>query len=210
MLRLPHYEVVVNTRYPRGMSNEPSREDEADVDGGQQAPHGVSHAVAHSPAHAVHEPDVYELIVRSAHHVRRRWMEQLEPGGPTPHEFRALRAAIEADGGARLSDVAERLRIAPRSATEVVDSLEAKGLVRRAPSPSDRRAVLVEPTPAGRELAAQAHEGRARIAAQMLAPLGADEIDQLRSLLLRLDHGPARGEDRHSARAPDRLQDRAR
>lgn len=35
----------------------------------------------------------------------------------------------------RLKDLAERLRIAPRSATEVVDQLEVKGLVRRDPDP---------------------------------------------------------------------------
>ncbi|MDD0859754.1 MarR family transcriptional regulator [Arthrobacter alpinus] len=44
-----------------------------------------------------------------------------------------------AAGDVRLKDLAERLRIAPRSATEVVDQLEAKGLVRREADPSDRR-----------------------------------------------------------------------
>jgi DNA-binding MarR family transcriptional regulator len=40
----------------------------------------------------------------------------------------------------RLSELSEHLHIAPRSATEVVDALESRGLVRRRPDPDDRRA----------------------------------------------------------------------
>ncbi|MGC5615907.1 MarR family winged helix-turn-helix transcriptional regulator [Georgenia sp. Z1491] len=144
---------------------------------GTDRPHGPDHA---------HEPDTYELIVRAARQVRRRWMEALESDGPSPHEFRALRAAVAADGGARLADIAERLRIAPRSATEVVDSLEAKGLVRRTPSPTDRRAILVEPTGSGRALAEEVAAARAAHGAALLAPLDEDEAAQLHALLARV------------------------
>ncbi|MGC5628723.1 MarR family transcriptional regulator [Georgenia sp. Z1344] len=141
--------------------------------------HGAGHA--HS-----HEPDTYELIVRAARQVRRRWMETLEPHGPSPHEFRALKAAISADGGARLADVAARLRIAPRSATEVVDSLEDKGLVRRTPSPTDRRAILVVPTDAGLSLADEVAAARATHGAELLAPLDEAESAQLHALLAKV------------------------
>ena len=49
----------------------------------------------------------------------------------------------------RLSKLSEHLHIAPRSATEVVDALESRGLVRRSPDPDDRRATLVELTEHG-------------------------------------------------------------
>ena len=50
----------------------------------------------------------------------------------------------------RLSELSERLHIAPRSATEVVDGARiARGLVQRRPHPGDRRATLVEVTAAG-------------------------------------------------------------
>jgi DNA-binding MarR family transcriptional regulator len=39
----------------------------------------------------------------------------------------------------------------------MIDDLEDRGLVERRPHPSDRRAKLVELTPAGREIAAQAN-----------------------------------------------------
>jgi DNA-binding MarR family transcriptional regulator len=130
--------------------------------------------------------ETYELIMAAARHMRREWMASLEPWGQSPHEFRALRAAIDHDGAARLADIAERLRIAPRSATEVVDSLQAKGLVERAPSPTDRRSILVVPTAAGREAADAILAGRSALGARMLAPLDADEQEQLRALLMRV------------------------
>jgi DNA-binding MarR family transcriptional regulator len=52
----------------------------------------------------------------------------------------------------RLSELAEALHIAPRSATEVADALQARGLVERAADPSDRRAVVLRVTDAGRQV----------------------------------------------------------
>jgi DNA-binding MarR family transcriptional regulator len=46
----------------------------------------------------------------------------------------------------RLSELSDRLHIAPRSTTEVIDALESRGLVQRRPDPGDRRATLVEVT----------------------------------------------------------------
>jgi DNA-binding MarR family transcriptional regulator len=60
-------------------------------------------------------------------------------------------------------ELADLLGMRSPSASALVDRLEAAGLVRRTPHPTDRRRVHVEPTPAG----------RAR-AADVLAPLVAD------------------------------------
>ncbi|MCQ1999996.1 MarR family winged helix-turn-helix transcriptional regulator [Arthrobacter zhaoxinii] len=99
--------------------------------------------------------------------LRKRWMQQLAPYELTPHQFRAMnevaRAAEQNGGGdadvppgsepgLRLKELAERLRIAPRSATEVVDQLTAKGLVERRAHPTDRRAALLSLTGAGERL----------------------------------------------------------
>ena len=56
---------------------------------------------------------------------------------------------LGAHGAMRLSELSDHLHIAPRSATEVVDALEARGLVERRPDPADRRATLVELTEDG-------------------------------------------------------------
>ncbi|GAB3475133.1 hypothetical protein GCM10027440_06520 [Nocardiopsis coralliicola] len=46
--------------------------------------------------------------------------------------------------------LADLLAVTPRNVTKLVDALEAAGLVRRTPSPRDRRALLVDLTEQGR------------------------------------------------------------
>lgn len=117
--------------------------------------------------------------------LRRRWWSALEDWDLSPHQARALRTVCGRQQ-ARLSEIAARLRIAPRSATEVVDSLEARGLVARRPDPADRRAVLVEATDAGRAVQAAAEEVRAAAGDAFFGRLTAAERDQLTALLGRL------------------------
>ena len=74
--------------------------------------------------------------------------ETLAPWDITPAQLRALRM-LRRHGVMRLSELSDRLRIAPRSATEVVDALESRGLAQRRPDPGDRRATLVEVTDDG-------------------------------------------------------------
>jgi DNA-binding MarR family transcriptional regulator len=80
-----------------------------------------------------------------ARRLRDASQETLAPWDITPAQLRALRM-LRRHGVMRLSELSDRLRIAPRSATEVVDALEARGLVQRRPDPGDRRATLVEVT----------------------------------------------------------------
>lgn len=89
-------------------------------------------------------------------------------------------------GDIRLKDLAERLRIAPRSATEVVDQLEAKGLVRREPDPSDRRATLIVPTDAGRQLFTEVQAERRDKSNEYFSRLNAEDRSELARILAQL------------------------
>ncbi|WP_152186590.1 MarR family winged helix-turn-helix transcriptional regulator [Segeticoccus rhizosphaerae] len=125
-----------------------------------------------------HEGD---LLMRAARTLRRRWAHSLVPWELSPHQARALRVICSAlegheDRPPRLSDVAESLHIAPRSATEVIDSLEAKGLVGRSPSPNDRRSIVVTPTPQGQQVRRAIEQARVEEADDFFAPL--DEADR--------------------------------
>ena len=131
------------------------------------------------------EADLSELLLHAAHELRRSWAESLGQWDLSPHQAMALRTAHAEDGG-RVSDLAARLRIAARSATEVVDSLEERGLVRRCPSPTDRRAVLVQVTEEGRALAAQVEGARKQAQLAMVNRLDASERQQLEQLLRAL------------------------
>jgi DNA-binding MarR family transcriptional regulator len=109
--------------------------------------------VIRDPDAAGREPAGDETLAEAFWAVARRLrdtsQETLAPWDITPAQLRALRV-LRRDGVMRLSELSDRLRIAPRSATEVVDALEARGLAQRRPDPGDRRATLVEVTGDGR------------------------------------------------------------
>jgi DNA-binding MarR family transcriptional regulator len=81
-----------------------------------------------------------------------------------------------------MRELADALGIDPPNATVVVDDLEARGLVRRGPHPTDRRAKLVEATPEGKDLARRADEILAT-PPPALAALDPRDLAELRRIL---------------------------
>lgn len=106
-----------------------------------------------------------DLVMALARRVRREHAESLAAWDVTPSQARALRVLSSRDEGMRPSALADELRIAPRSATDVVDGLEARGWVSRAADPGDRRATVLSLTPDGRELVERI-EGVRRLASE--------------------------------------------
>lgn len=137
-----------------------------------------------------HEPpDLGLLVAHLARRLRRHRMESLEPFGLAAHQARAFMMIARSDGSeseVRPSDLARRLGIAARSATEVVDALEDLDLVRREPSPTDRRATRLLLTEAGRALRLRLSETRADRSDDFFDVLAPDERDELRSLLAKV------------------------
>ena len=81
-----------------------------------------------------------------------------------------------------MSELATALGIERSNATALVDELEALGLVRRMPHPTDRRAKLVEATRKGKALARRADDILATPPPQVSA-LSTDELETLRRIL---------------------------
>src|SRR5690349_16744431 len=102
--------------------------------------------------------------------LRIQSQKALAPWDVTPGQARAL-GVLSRHGPVRLGTLSEHLRIAPRSATEVVDALAAAGLVERQPDPADRRATLVALTPRGGEVVAGIRAARAAEADDFFARL---------------------------------------
>ncbi len=125
-----------------------------------------------------------ELLMTVARRMRHRW-RAADLAGPSPHEARALGIVVRRDG-VRPGALAERLRISPRSATDVVDALEARGLVCRAPDPADRRACLVRVTDAGQDAYAEVARRRTLVADEMLAVLTPPERRAVEDALRRV------------------------
>jgi DNA-binding MarR family transcriptional regulator len=100
------------------------------------------------PADPAGDESLAEALMAVARQLRERSVETLAPWDITPAHLRALRT-LARHGTMRLSELSDRLRIAPRTATEVVDALQDRDLVRRRADPGDRRAILVEVTERG-------------------------------------------------------------
>ena len=82
-----------------------------------------------------------------------------------------------------LGDLAEHESVQPPSVTRMVAALEEAGLLTRRASESDRRAVLVELTPAGVKALAGIRKRRDAWLAARLATLDPDERDRLLAAL---------------------------
>lgn len=133
--------------------------------------------------------DLGEQLLRVARGLRRAWIVDLSEHDLSPHEARALRVAAERDPAPRLRELADSLRIAPRSVTDVVDALEGKGYVSREPDPHDRRASVVVVTDAGRAVRAAVHEARRRSVGDQMGALSAEQRAALADALTTLERG---------------------
>jgi DNA-binding MarR family transcriptional regulator len=130
-------------------------------------------------------------IMRVHQILMARLNEVLEPFGLTFPRYEALMLLyLSRRGSLPLGKIGERLQVHRTSVTNTIDGLEKIGLVARVPHESDRRAVLAEILPAGREVAARATEAlnEDRFATQ---PLKRADLEEISGLLrtLRIDAG---------------------
>jgi DNA-binding MarR family transcriptional regulator len=127
-------------------------------------------------------------LMRAQQIVLARVEEVLRPFDLTFARYEVLMLLRFSRAGALpLSRLGDRLQVHPTSVTNVVDRLEAQGLVRRCPHPNDRRATLAELTDAGRELsaAATAALNERVFAAPGLAPDGVERLVEVLTELRR-------------------------
>jgi DNA-binding MarR family transcriptional regulator len=131
------------------------------------------------------EESLSEAISAVARQLRHASQETLAPWDITPSQLRALRV-LGHHGALHMSALSDRLRIAARSVTEVVDALEARGLVARRPDPADRRATLVELTENGDEVLGAIRAARGLEAERAFDRLSAADRDHLARILRQL------------------------
>ncbi|MEU4544803.1 MarR family winged helix-turn-helix transcriptional regulator [Nonomuraea dietziae] len=127
--------------------------------------------------------ELLELVHRIGHRARHGYRRSLEPLGLSPGQARAMRELIEAGRPLRMVQLAEALRIVPRSLTPVVDALEEAGLVRREIDPANRRSTLLLITTRGEEVYEQARQARREVARELFGGLSQEQREILRELL---------------------------
>ena len=93
-----------------------------------------------------------QALTRAETAVRRSVAAELERAGVSAAGFAALVVLTVAGGELELRTVRRRLGWSKANASEVTRTLEQHELVRRRRAPMDRRAWLIELTPAGAEL----------------------------------------------------------
>jgi DNA-binding MarR family transcriptional regulator len=124
------------------------------------------------------------LITQAHHRFRRRADEVLTPLGIEVRHFGALTAL--AGGVPSQRELADRLGVSGPVVVEMVDALEARGLVERRRDPADRRSNALVVTDAGRAALASA-TGRLEAATRVLTePIGEAGDAELRALLKKL------------------------
>ena len=134
------------------------------------------------PADPAGDESLADAFGAVARQLRDKSAETLAPWDITPAHLRALRT-LSRHGTMRLSELSDRLQIAPRTATEFVDALQARDLVRRHADPGDRRATLVEVTEHGTGILAEIRAVRGTEAGRIFGRLSpADRADLARIL----------------------------
>jgi DNA-binding MarR family transcriptional regulator len=128
-----------------------------------------------------------DLVHRLTRRLRRAQAEQLGPLGLTPAQERAMRMIARSEEPLRMTEIADRLGIVPRSLTTVIDALEEDGLVRREVDPRNRRAILLHLTDRGTAVRDELRDARRRAAEDLFAPLSDADRETLGGLLARLD-----------------------
>jgi DNA-binding MarR family transcriptional regulator len=139
----------------------------------------------------VGEPgDVTSELARDAGDLRvsmsrlARRLRQEVQGGLTMSQRTAL-SRLDRLGAATLSELAAGERVRPQSMARTIDALEAAGMVRRAPHPSDRRRQVITLTEHGHaEVAVDRSRRDAWLARAMAATLSPPE----RALLIHAGH----------------------
>ena len=87
---------------------------------------------------------------------------------------------------ATAAELAKEMNYDPGAMTRLLDRLEKKGLVKRSPSASDRRAVALELTPAGLLLRPKISAALAKVNNHLLRGFTREEVDQLQNFLIRM------------------------
>lgn len=127
----------------------------------------------------------YVKLLRAAKAVLARVEPLLVAEGLTPTQLGVLEAVFH-KGPLTQRELGRKVLTSAGNMTDVMDKLERRGLVRRARSVADRRAVRVELTPAGRDLIQSLFPRHARDIEATMAALSGEELQQLSALLKRL------------------------
>ncbi len=149
--------------------------------------------VTHSGAFGLGLENLLGYNLRRAHGVQKqRFKAVFEPLGIRPVTL-SLLGTVYDEPGITQTELGLRLHIKRANMVPLLTELEARGLIVRRPSDSDRRAQVVTLTAAGKKQTAKLLEMHARLESDLVQNLGAEASAQLLELLTKfrdLSTGP--------------------
>lgn len=125
-------------------------------------------------------------ILHAAHSAENELESKLNAIGLSLPKLMALRALAEAGESMPLGQLAERLACVKSNITQLVDRLEADGLVARQSAPHDRRTKLAALTAAGKKAVKDGTRVQQDAERDLLKRLTPDEARQLGTLLSKM------------------------
>lgn len=142
----------------------------------------------HPPVLTIEDVITFRLnrLVSIGERAGQQWSERLF--GLSLNEWRLL-ALVKARAPCRAGDVADLLAMDKSQTSRVIKSLLKKELIRNMPDPNDGRAVALRPTQKGAALYKEVFDEVMRSNERILAPLNAQEVEDLHRTLKKLiDH----------------------
>jgi DNA-binding MarR family transcriptional regulator len=130
--------------------------------------------------------EVARALLYTAHAVEAQLEGALEGMGMSLAKLTVLRHLVRADEPLPLSQLAERSSCVRSNMTQLIDRLEAEGLVRRVADANDRRLVRAMLTRAGQRRHDQAAARLAAREAAVVSALDASDCAELKRILSRL------------------------
>jgi DNA-binding MarR family transcriptional regulator len=126
-------------------------------------------------------------LIHAAHGIERQLDEALATVDLSGPKFAALAVLVEESQPISLSKLAEKLTCVRSNVTQLVDRLEADGLVKRTDDPTDRRGVRAEVTKLGRARYAAGAKVVNKVLEQIEKQLSAINRDALKRALDAID-----------------------
>jgi len=126
------------------------------------------------------------LVLSRCHRALSRIAERsIEDAGLCLSDFAALEALLH-KGPLTITEIQGKVLLASGSMTAAVDRLEKKGLIKRGPAASDRRAKVLHLTPEGKRVVEAAFSRHAAELESAISVLNPSERRALRALLKKL------------------------
>jgi DNA-binding MarR family transcriptional regulator len=125
-------------------------------------------------------------LTRAQNIVHQYFKARLAPFGVTPGQYGILKCLWD-ENGLTVKQIAERMYLDSSTVTGLLDRMEHKGLIKRQPDPTDRRALSVILTPAGEELEAPVSQAIIDANQAVLQNVNDEEAQNLINFLLGLN-----------------------